>query len=183
MNKKTGFTLVELMIVVVIVAILTAIALPSYQQYVRRADLSVAKQVSLHIASELERFKSKNYSYKGFDPSFIYPTYNKTKGELYVPAGSTAVNAKYLLTLVDLDVKKPLTIETDNDGKETTTSQSIRGLNWGINVKRNLNSEGLPKDPKNYDLLITSTGVQCMTRTLSSVDDYIKCDPDDSESW
>lgn len=37
MNKRTGFTLIELMIVVAIIAILAAIAIPQYQQYTQRA--------------------------------------------------------------------------------------------------------------------------------------------------
>ncbi|EOD57000.1 pilin [Aeromonas molluscorum] len=40
MRKQTGFTLIELMIVVAIVAILAAIALPAYQTYTKRAKFS-----------------------------------------------------------------------------------------------------------------------------------------------
>ncbi|MCS3456398.1 type IV pilus assembly protein PilA [Aeromonas sp. BIGb0405] len=40
MRKQTGFTLIELMIVVAIVAILAAIALPAYQSYTKRAKFS-----------------------------------------------------------------------------------------------------------------------------------------------
>ena len=40
MKKQTGFTLIELMIVVAIVAILAAIALPAYQTYTKRARFS-----------------------------------------------------------------------------------------------------------------------------------------------
>jgi len=40
MKKQSGFTLIELMIVVAIIAILAAIALPAYQQYTRQARYS-----------------------------------------------------------------------------------------------------------------------------------------------
>ena len=184
MNKNLGFTLIELMVVVVMVAILAAIAIPSYQRYLERNDLAVAKQGALRIASELERFKAKNFSYKGFDADFIYPTYDNSTGELYLPAGSTAANAKYKLTLVDMSVKKPLTISRESGGNETNDSQSIKGLGWVIKVERAIGGDTLPKQPNNYDLLLNSNGVRCMTKTANIVKDFVGCGTTaDMENW
>lgn len=66
LSTKKGFTLIELMVVVVIIAIIAAIAIPNYQAYVRRAQASQAQQEIQRIASELERWKSRNFNYIGF---------------------------------------------------------------------------------------------------------------------
>ncbi|ENW93982.1 type IV pilin protein [Acinetobacter dispersus] len=184
MKKNHGFTLVELMIVMVIMAIFAAIAIPGYKQFMQRKDFEAAKQEALRVSSELERFKGKNFSYKGFDASFVYPDYNSTTGELFLPVGSTSTNAKYILTLVDSGAsKKPLTI-LSSGGKETADSQAVRGLGWAMKVERVQNAGGEPKDPANFDLLLLSGGLKCMTITKNRFDQY-ECNPTwaDVETW
>lgn len=56
-----GFTLVELMIVVAVVAIISMIAIPSYQEYVLRSKRAAARQVLMESAQWLER----NYTATG----------------------------------------------------------------------------------------------------------------------
>ncbi|MCH8335553.1 MAG: prepilin-type N-terminal cleavage/methylation domain-containing protein, partial [Proteobacteria bacterium] len=58
-----GISLMELMIVVVIIGILTAIAYPSYRQFVTKAKRTEAKSALLQIATMQERFYLQNSTY------------------------------------------------------------------------------------------------------------------------
>lgn len=63
LKSSAGFTLVELMIVVVIVGILATVAYPGYQEYLRRAKRAEARNMLVQIAAEQERYYSDNNSY------------------------------------------------------------------------------------------------------------------------
>ena len=63
MKKTSGFTLIELMIVVVIVGILLGIAFPAYQDHVLRSHRADAHGALLDIASRQERFVAQNNTY------------------------------------------------------------------------------------------------------------------------
>ncbi len=56
MKRCAGFTLIELMITVAVVAILSAIAYPSYTQYVIRSNRAAAQQFMLDVANREEQY-------------------------------------------------------------------------------------------------------------------------------
>lgn len=55
-NKQRGVTLMELLIVIIIVGILAAVAIPSYRQYVIRSQRADAKDFLLAAATAQEKF-------------------------------------------------------------------------------------------------------------------------------
>jgi type IV pilus assembly protein PilE len=60
---SSGFTLVELIVVVVIVGLLAAVAIPNYTRYMRKAARAQAKSVMLDTAQRQERYYTNNGTY------------------------------------------------------------------------------------------------------------------------
>ena len=62
-KQNLGFTLIEIMIVVAILGLLAAVAIPSYREYVVRSNRADAKDKLSEIAYEQERFANRNRRY------------------------------------------------------------------------------------------------------------------------
>lgn len=79
-----GFTLIELMIVVAIIGILSAIALPSYRQYVIKANRQDAEAILMENTQFMERYFTTNNTYIG-----------ATLPNTVSPKGSSGTSVKY----------------------------------------------------------------------------------------
>ncbi len=62
-TRINGFTLIEVLVVMAIIGVLTAIAIPAYRQYVVRAARHQAEATMLNLSQMEERFYTNNYTY------------------------------------------------------------------------------------------------------------------------
>lgn len=63
LKKASGFTLIELMVVLATIAILAAIAVPAYRQYVIRSHRSAAMAQMMDLANREQQFLLTNRAY------------------------------------------------------------------------------------------------------------------------
>ena len=77
MKKQQGFTLIELMIVVAIIGILAAVAIPAYTDYLKRGKVSEAVQLTGGLKTPAEEY----FASKGVYPSNLTLLTDKTSGK------------------------------------------------------------------------------------------------------
>lgn len=99
MKRESGFTLIEIMIVVVIIGIIAAIAIPSYQDYVRRAQITEATNGLSDIRVRMEQFFQDNRTYP--TACVVAPTVAGTT-ELLLPTGRNFAFSCPALTLTPI---------------------------------------------------------------------------------
>lgn len=94
METQKGFTLVELMIVVTIIGILAAVAVPAYSQYTLRAKRSAAESFIMSVANKQEQYILDARQYA-------------TTVALLNMASPTEVAANYNITITNVGTNPP----------------------------------------------------------------------------
>ena len=147
---QKGFTLIELMIVIAIIGILAAIAIPAYQDYIGRAQVSEA----LSLASGLKGSTAEYYSSQGICPK---NSASATSGGIALPS---LISGKYV---------ESVTVKTDavtmKVGTETPTSVcSITAKMRATGVNRDIQGKELA-----LYMAVTSGAFQWQCKTTTSL--------------
>lgn len=96
MRKQGGFTLIELMVVVAIIGILAAIAIPSYQDYVLRGNRTEGMALLSDAAARQERYYAQNNTYA--DTLAKLGLQESSNNNLYTLTISNTSSTTYTLT-------------------------------------------------------------------------------------
>lgn len=102
MKKQQGFTLIELMIVVAIIGILAAIAIPAYQDYTARAQASEGFSATSGIRTEIGVYSSENGGLSGVESDAAISDQADNLAGQYFSATGVDVAANGVIT-IDFD--------------------------------------------------------------------------------
>jgi type IV pilus assembly protein PilE len=133
-RADSGFTLIELMVAVVVVAILSAIAIPSYSEYLTRAARVEARTILMENALGMEQVFTLNNNYNNPVPTLKFGASPKNGTPKYnISIDTTKFSAtEYRLQAVPVKADKCGTFLIDNTGLRSLSGNTATVAEcWG----------------------------------------------------
>ncbi len=124
MRHAKGFTLIELMIAVAVIAILAAVALPSYRDYILRGKLTEAHSSLSELRLRAEKYFADNRTYVGFNQ-----TLTGTKYFTYACTTASATSFTCTATGVASEGLGGFSFAIDQGNTRSTTISGVSGWN------------------------------------------------------
>lgn len=122
---QSGFTLIELMMVVVIIGILASIALPNYQNYVKKTRIADATAALADYKVKLEQYFQDNHTYVGF----ACPNSSVRAPELFtISCGTTLSTTGFKVTATGSGSMASFNYDIDQANVRSSTTP------WGDNT-------------------------------------------------
>ena len=95
--RMRGFSLIELMIVLALIATLSLVALPNYQDYVMKVRRLEASMILVQTSQALETYYAKHYAYEDFPASAIPSQSPINSNDKYYAITATLSPSSFLL--------------------------------------------------------------------------------------
>lgn len=131
-RPQRGFTLVELMVALGILAIIMAIAIPAYTTYVTRSNRTEGKALLMNTAQALERCFTRYNAYNSANCQVSFPV-SSENGWYEMASGDQTINAA-AYTLVATPQDAQATRDTDC-ANFTLTQNGTRGVSGSADVE------------------------------------------------
>lgn len=142
MKNDRGFTLIEIMVVVAIIGILAAVALPSYWNSVMKSRRSSAQSALLDLASREARYYTSNNAYTSDLPTLGFPT-----GTTAVPVPDGVSNHFYDVTATVSTDLSSYTLTAVPAGAQAKDTTCYTYTYTSVGVRANLDASSKPLLP------------------------------------
>lgn len=127
--NTSGFTLIELMVTVVVIAILAAVALPSYRNYAIRGKIPDATAGLSTKRVRMEQWFQDNRKYSGIPASLAN---DSTSSKYFSFAIATPTDTSYTITATGKDAMSGFAYSIDQTGAKASTVTGVSG--WDGNT-------------------------------------------------
>lgn len=120
-NAQQGFTLIELMVVVVVIGILAMITLPAYQNYIKRSQARVAGADLVALSAAMENRFQRQLNYTGATTSNV--NWQQASANFTISIGSLTAST-YTLTAAGTGTMANCTLTLTQAGERKVTANS-----------------------------------------------------------